>query len=62
MENRVARLTILIDPEKKAILEEICAKQDLTTSQVIRKLLREYIKKNGSPGQIARMPHNKPVE
>lgn len=43
MENRTARLTILIDPRKKAIFEEICAAQDITPSQVVRKLIRQYI-------------------
>jgi hypothetical protein len=43
MENRTARLTILIDPRKKQLFEEICAAQDLTASQVVRKLIREYI-------------------
>jgi len=43
MENRTARMTILIDPIKKQIFEEICAQQDLTSSQVIRKLMRQYI-------------------
>jgi len=32
-EHRVARLTILIDPTKKRIFEEICSAQDLTPSQ-----------------------------
>lgn len=43
MENRTARLTLLIDPRKKAIFEEICAEQDLTPSQVVRRLIRQYI-------------------
>ncbi|MBL8394347.1 MAG: CopG family transcriptional regulator [Candidatus Accumulibacter sp.] len=43
MENRTARLTILIDPRKKRIFEEICATHDLTPSQVVRKLIRQYI-------------------
>lgn len=43
MENRSARITVLIDPSKKQLFEEICAEQDLTPSQVIRKLIREYI-------------------
>jgi len=43
MENRTARLTILIDPQKKKIFEEICAANDLTSSQVVRRLVREYI-------------------
>ena len=43
MENRTARLTILIDPQKKQIFEEICAANDLTPSQVVRRLVRQYI-------------------
>lgn len=43
MESRTARLTILIDPRKKKLLEEICAAQDLTSSQVVRKLIRQFI-------------------
>jgi hypothetical protein len=43
MENRTARMTILIDPIKKQIFEDICAQQDLTSSQVIRRLMRQYI-------------------
>jgi len=43
MENRTARLTILIDPRKKKIFEEICASHDVTSSQGVRKLIRQYI-------------------
>jgi antitoxin component of RelBE/YafQ-DinJ toxin-antitoxin module len=43
MEQRTARLTILIDPRKKRLFEEICAQQDLTPSQVVRRLIRQYI-------------------
>jgi len=43
MESRTARLTILIDPQKKQLFEEICAAQDLTPSQVVRKLVRQYV-------------------
>lgn len=42
-ENKTARLTLLLDPRKKALFEEICAAQDLTPSQVVRQLIREYI-------------------
>lgn len=42
-ESRTARLTILIDPRKKKIFEDICAAQDLTPSQVVRKLIRQYV-------------------
>lgn len=43
MENRTARLTLLIDPKKKQLFEEICAQQDLTSSQVVRRLIHQYI-------------------
>ena len=42
-EERTARLTILIDPRKKAVLERLCAAEDLTPSQLVRKLIRAYI-------------------
>lgn len=45
-ESRTARLTILIDPEKKRLFEEICAAQDLTPSQVVRQLIRQYVVAN----------------
>jgi len=56
LEKRTARLTILIDPIKKEILEEVCAQHDLTPSQVIRSLIREYINQHGTPEQKARVP------
>jgi hypothetical protein len=43
IEQRTARLTILIDPRKKAMLERLCAEEDLTPSQVVRRLIRSYI-------------------
>jgi antitoxin component of RelBE/YafQ-DinJ toxin-antitoxin module len=43
VEKKTARLTLLLDPRKKAMFEEICAAQDLTPSQVVRQLIREYI-------------------
>lgn len=42
-EERTARLTILIDPRKKLMLERLCAAEDLTPSQLVRKLIRGYI-------------------
>jgi len=43
MENRTAGMTHLIDPIKKQIFGDICAQQDLTSSQVIRELMRQSI-------------------
>jgi hypothetical protein len=42
-ESKTARLTLLLDPRKKAMFEELCAAQDLTPSQVVRQMIREYI-------------------
>ncbi|SOB77376.1 Ribbon-helix-helix protein, copG family [Marinobacter sp. LV10R510-11A] len=47
METKTARLTILIDPIKKKALEDLCASQDITTSQVVRQLIRDYLEQNG---------------
>ncbi|PXW28437.1 ribbon-helix-helix protein, CopG family [Paraburkholderia caballeronis] len=47
METKSARLTILIDPVKKAAFEELCAAQDLTPSQVVRQLIRDYLEHHG---------------
>lgn len=52
MENRTARLTILIDPQKKKIFEEICAANDLTPSQVVRRLVRQYIVDNAGSREL----------
>ena len=50
MEERTARLTILVDPRKKTLFEELCAREDQTPSQVVRRLIREYIEeKTGRP-------------
>jgi hypothetical protein len=50
VEDRTARLTILIDPRKKALLERLCAEQDTTPSQLVRKLIRRYIEEQtGQP-------------
>jgi hypothetical protein len=43
IEERTARLTILIDPRKKAVFEALCTQEDLTPSQVVRRLIRGYI-------------------
>lgn len=47
MELKTARLTLLIDPNKKAAFERLCAQQDLTASQVVRQLIRDYLAQHG---------------
>lgn len=42
-EQRTARLTVLIDPRKKTAFERVCAAEDVTPSQVVRRLIREYV-------------------
>ena len=43
MELKTARLTLLIDPNKKVAFERLCARQDRTPSQVVRQLIRDYL-------------------
>jgi hypothetical protein len=49
MENRTVRLTLLVDPKKKAAFEKLCALEDTTASQKIRQLMREYIESKLGP-------------
>ncbi|MGH8121791.1 MAG: hypothetical protein ACREPT_03380 [Rudaea sp.] len=56
-ETRTARLTILIDPNKKAVFEDLCRLEDVTPSQVIRRLIRTYIEqKLGRPWKPGERP------
>ncbi|CAN7760058.1 ribbon-helix-helix protein, CopG family [Variovorax sp. LjRoot84] len=47
MELKTARLTVLIDPSKKKAFEALCARQDVTPSQVVRRLIRDYLAHHG---------------
>lgn len=47
MERKTARLTVLLDPAKKKAFEQLCAQQDMTPSQVVRQLIREYLRRHG---------------
>jgi hypothetical protein len=50
LEDRTARLTILIDPRKKEMFERLCAEEDATPSQVVRRLIGRYIgQRTGRP-------------
>ncbi len=52
IETRTARITVLIDPDKKAVFEHLCAQEDQTPSQVVRRLIRDYIEQRlGHPWQ-----------
>lgn len=47
MEDKPARLTVLIDADKKKAFDELCAAQDITASQVVRQLIRDYLQQHG---------------
>ncbi len=49
MEQRTARLTLLIDPKKKQIFEKLCNEEDVTPSQKVRQFIREYIEQHLGP-------------
>jgi len=49
-EDRTARLTILIDPRKNELFEQLWAEEDATPSQVVRRMIRRYIEdRTGKP-------------
>ena len=48
-ENRTARLTLLIDPEKKKVFEALCKEEDVTPSQKVRRFIREYVEARLGP-------------
>jgi predicted transcriptional regulator len=56
MELKTARLTLLIDPDKKAAFERLCAQQDRTASQVVRQLIRDYLAQHGVQYAAERRP------
>jgi hypothetical protein len=45
-EDRTARLTILVDPNKKKAFEELCVRLDTTPSQALRQMIREFLAKH----------------
>jgi hypothetical protein len=48
MELKTARLTVLVDPAKKKAFEDLCSRQDVTPSQVVRRLIRDYLNQHGT--------------
>ena len=59
MELKTARLTILIDPAKKSAFEDLCRTQDMTPSQVVRRLIREFMEQQDPPATPKRTPARK---
>lgn len=67
MELKTARFTLLIDPNKKAAFERLCAQLDRTPSQVVRQLIRDYLALHGvqyvgsgGPKQVAEVAAGEP--
>jgi Ribbon-helix-helix protein len=61
MELKTARLTLLIDPNKKAAFERLCAQRDLTASQVVRQMIRDYLAQHGASFEPAGAGADEPV-
>ncbi|QQD18908.1 CopG family transcriptional regulator [Spongiibacter nanhainus] len=62
MEKRTARLTVLVDPQKKAAFEKLCNQEDVTPSQKIRQFMREYIEQNLGPDWMEQVFNNEENE
>lgn len=62
MEKRTARLTVLVDPQKKAAFEKLCNQEDVTPSQKIRQFMREYIEQNLGPDWMEQVFNNEEKE
>jgi hypothetical protein len=56
MELKTARLTVLIDPTRKREFERVCHENDMTPSQVMRRLIRDFLEQNGRGAEPARQP------
>ena len=47
MDEKQARLTVLIDPENKKAFDAICSSREETSSEVVRQLILEFLARNG---------------
>ena len=46
-QRKTARLTVLLDPSRKQAFEQACHANDMTPSQVLRHLIRDYVTSGG---------------
>lgn len=60
MQLKTARLTVLLDPAKKQAFERACRVDDMTPSQVLRNLIREFIATREATARAAR-PRPRPT-
>jgi antitoxin component of RelBE/YafQ-DinJ toxin-antitoxin module len=47
--NEPTRLTFLIDPDRKRAFEELCASNDVTVSQALRRFIAQQLREAGLP-------------
>ncbi len=53
MELKTARLTVLIDPTTKKAFGALCRAQDMTPSQVVRRLIRDFMQQQPEAHRLA---------
>lgn len=53
---KTARLTVLIDPASKKTFEDFCRGQDMTPSQVVRRMIRDYMEHQDARQRLALVP------
>lgn len=51
---KTARLTVLLDPPRKLAFERACRESDMTPSQVLRHLIRDYVEAHEAKASAAR--------
>ena len=51
---KTARLTVLLDPARKMAFERACREEDTTPSQVLRRLIRDYVEAQAAKASGAR--------
>ncbi|GAC1390047.1 MAG: ribbon-helix-helix protein, CopG family [Variovorax sp.] len=56
MEKKTARLTVLLDPARKDAFEALCRSQDLTPSQVMRQMIRDFIAQHAPLAAVRSVP------
>lgn len=61
MDDKKARLTVLIDPQNKQAFDAICSSNNVTSSEVVRQLIVAYLQRHGVvPEEPAARPRRKP--
>jgi hypothetical protein len=53
VDKKTARLTVLIDPSRKLAFEKLCHSQDMTPSQVLRGLIRQFVESHAPAARQA---------